>query len=128
MADALSLLDPGPATAAGAAHGQLASSLPGGGLAISCHKLVEDSARALVLLAPGRWLFGDVRWALTAWTLAGAGLLLALGRWRRPAAWAAAATLLLVPGTTTQVEQSWTEPLLLALLAAWALLVSRDRA
>jgi hypothetical protein len=82
----------------------------------------------LVLLAPGRWLFGDVRWALTAWTLAGAGLLLALGRWRRPAAWAAAATLLLVPGTTTQVEQSWTEPLLLALLAAWALLVSRDRA
>jgi len=53
VADALSLLDPGPATAAGAAHGQLASSLPGGGLAISCHKLVEDSARALVLLAPG---------------------------------------------------------------------------
>ena len=32
---------------------QRASSLPGGGLAISCHKLVEDSARALVLLAPG---------------------------------------------------------------------------
>jgi hypothetical protein len=53
VADALTLLDPAPAAAAGAAHGQLASSLPGGGLAISCHKLVEDSARALVLLAPG---------------------------------------------------------------------------
>ena len=32
VAGALSLLDPGPAAAAGAAHGQLASSLPGGGL------------------------------------------------------------------------------------------------
>ena len=53
MADALSLLDPGPAAEAGAAHGQLASSLAGGGLAISCHKLVEDAARATVLLAPG---------------------------------------------------------------------------
>jgi hypothetical protein len=82
----------------------------------------------LALLAPGRWLFGDVRWALVAWTLAGAGTLLALGRWRRPSAWAAAALLVLVPGTTTQVEQAWTEPLLLALLALWALLVSRDRA
>jgi hypothetical protein len=82
----------------------------------------------LVLLAPGRWLAGDVRWALTAWTLVGAALLAALGRFRTPRAWAAATLLLLVPGTTTQVEQSWTEPLLLALLAAWAVLVSRDRA
>jgi hypothetical protein len=80
----------------------------------------------LVLLAPGRWLFGDVRWALAAWTLVGAGCLLALGRWRSQSAWAAAALLVLVPGTTTQVEQAWTEPLLLALLALWALLVSRD--
>jgi|tagenome__1003787_1003787.scaffolds.fasta_scaffold19910634_2 hypothetical protein len=53
VAGALTLLDPGPAAEAGAVHGQLASSLPGGGLAISCHKLVEDAARALVLLAPG---------------------------------------------------------------------------
>ncbi len=82
----------------------------------------------LVLLAPGRWLLGDVRWALTAWTLVGVGCVLALGRWRRASAWAAATLLLLVPGTTTQVEQAWTEPLLFALLAAWALLVSRDRA
>jgi len=47
------LLDPGPAAVAGAAHGQLASGLPGGGLALSCHKLVEDAARSTVLLAPG---------------------------------------------------------------------------
>jgi hypothetical protein len=82
----------------------------------------------LVLLAPGRWFAGDVRWALTAWTLVGAALLAAVGRSRTPSAWAAPALLLLMPGTTTQVEQSWTEPLLFALLAAWAVLVSRDRA
>ncbi|MFL6099689.1 MAG: glycosyltransferase 87 family protein [Actinomycetales bacterium] len=86
----------------------------------------------LVLVAPGRWLAGDVRWALTFWTLAGAALLWAFAR-GAPArdsapAWGAAALLLLVPGTTTQVEQSWTEPLLFALLGAWALLVSRERA
>ncbi len=82
----------------------------------------------LVLLAPGRWLFGDVRWALLAWTVVGALAVLALGRWRSQAAWAAAALLVLMPGTTTQVEQAWTEPLLFALLALWALLVNRDRA
>jgi hypothetical protein len=53
VAGALTLLDPRPAAAAGAAHGQLASALSGGGLALSCHKLVEDAARATVLLAPG---------------------------------------------------------------------------
>lgn len=53
MAGALSLLDPRPAAEAGAPHGQLASALTGGGLALSCHKLVEDAARATVLLVPG---------------------------------------------------------------------------
>lgn len=57
---AATLLDPGPATAAGARHGQLASGLPGGGLALSGHKLVEDGARALVLIAPGLFRL-DVR-------------------------------------------------------------------
>jgi hypothetical protein len=47
------LLDPGPASAVGGPHGQLASALPGGGLALSCHKLVEDAARCTILLAPG---------------------------------------------------------------------------
>jgi hypothetical protein len=47
------LLDPRRAAEAGAAHGQLASALPGGGLALSCHKLVEDASRSAILLAPG---------------------------------------------------------------------------
>lgn len=46
-------LDPAAAGAAGAAHGQLASALAGGGLVLSAHKLVEEGARALVLIAPG---------------------------------------------------------------------------
>ena len=49
----MSLLDPRAAAEVGAAHGQLASALPGGGLALSCHKLVEDAARSTILLAPG---------------------------------------------------------------------------
>ena len=47
------LLDPAAAAAAGARHGQMASGLVEGGLAISCHKLVEDGARTMILLAPG---------------------------------------------------------------------------
>jgi hypothetical protein len=54
------LLDPAAAAAAGARHGQLASGLPGGGLALSCHKLVEDGARTMMLLAPGLFRL-DVR-------------------------------------------------------------------
>jgi hypothetical protein len=48
----LALLDPQRAAAAGAPHGQLATALPGG-LRLSCHKLVEDAARATILLVPG---------------------------------------------------------------------------
>ena len=54
------LLDPGPAAEAGARHHQLATGLPGGGLALSCHKLVEDGARVMLLLAPGLFRL-DVR-------------------------------------------------------------------
>jgi hypothetical protein len=46
------LLDPLTAARAAERHGQLASGLPGGGLALSCHKLVEDGARVMMLLAP----------------------------------------------------------------------------
>ena len=56
----MSLLDPGPAAAAGARHAQLATALPGGGLALSCQKLVEDGARVMMLLAPGLFRL-DVR-------------------------------------------------------------------
>jgi hypothetical protein len=46
------VLDPGAATLAGAAHGQVASTLPGG-IAVSGHKVVEEGARALLLIVPG---------------------------------------------------------------------------
>jgi hypothetical protein len=54
------LLDPAAAAQAGARHAQLASGLPGDGLALSCHKLVEDGARVMMLLAPGLFRL-DVR-------------------------------------------------------------------
>jgi hypothetical protein len=84
-----------------------------------------------VLLAPGRWLAGDVRWALVFWSLVAVAGMLLLGRGRSPgrgALWAAGpvvALLLLAPGTPTQVEQAWTEPLLFAGLVWWAVLVRR---
>ncbi len=88
-----------------------------------------------VLTAPGRWLFGDVRWALVAITVAGALALRGFDRRARGiapargsgtaaghgAGAAAGALLLLLPGTATQIEQAWTEPLLLACLAGAAL-------
>jgi hypothetical protein len=50
---ALELLSPDRAAAAGAALGQLACELPGGGLLITASRLVEFGARATILLAPG---------------------------------------------------------------------------
>jgi hypothetical protein len=88
-----------------------------------------------VLAAPGRWLAGDVRWALLVLSLLALACTAALGRGAgaagaRPARTSAAAltavTMLAVaPGTITQSEQAWTEPMLLAALAGWALLVRR---
>lgn len=94
-----------------------------------------------VMLAPGRWFGGDVRWALAVVTLCTAAGFVALAdRGRRPrgaagfptggdedqrAARVAACLLLLLPGTLTQVEQAWTEPLLLGCLTAAVLAVSR---
>ena len=50
---ALELLNPDRAVAEGAALGQLACELPGGGLLITASRLVEFGARAAILLAPG---------------------------------------------------------------------------
>jgi hypothetical protein len=50
---ALELLSPERAATEGAALGQLACELPGGGLLISASRLVEFGARATILLAPG---------------------------------------------------------------------------
>jgi hypothetical protein len=84
-----------------------------------------------VLLAPGRWLAGDVRWALAVWTLVAVAGIWALTRNGPPTAtsvWTFAAVTSLVlfaPGTLTQLDQAWTEPLLLAGLVWWAALVHR---
>ena len=85
-----------------------------------------------LLLAPGRWLAGDVRWALVAVTVAAVLVVRALpGRDAPPpqrlAAAAVGALVVLLPGTPTQVEQGWTEPLLLACIAGWAFGVHRGR-
>ena len=51
------LLDPGAAARAGAAFGQLASRLDGGGLLISSARLIEINCRAAILVAPGLFRF-----------------------------------------------------------------------
>jgi hypothetical protein len=81
-----------------------------------------------VLTAPGRWLAGDVRWAVLLWSLVLFAGLWALARGRVERAAAVTAVLVLAPGTLTQVDQSWTEPVLAALIVWWAVLVRRDRA
>ncbi len=85
-----------------------------------------------VLLAPGRWVAGDVRWAMLVWTLAGLSGLWTLASRRGPSArWAAGAAIALlvcVPGGLTQIDQVWTEPLLFALLVWWVVLVDRGHA
>ncbi|MFV0463224.1 MAG: hypothetical protein ACK5MP_08535 [Nostocoides sp.] len=83
----------------------------------------------VVLLAPGRWLLGDVRWMLAVWMLvAFAGIWRLAGPRHRWAAAAAMAALAVAPGTLTQVDQAWTEPLLFAGLVWWAVLVAEGRA
>jgi hypothetical protein len=51
------LLDPDRAAEAGAAIGQLATELPGGGLLLSTSRLVEFNCRAAILIAPGLFRF-----------------------------------------------------------------------
>jgi hypothetical protein len=95
-----------------------------------------------VLLAPVKLLTGDVRWGLVAAELGAAAIVAVLprrparagkpeAREERPdgtrAGLVAAAVLLLLPGTLTQVEQAWTEPLVLLLVAGGLLAVDRGR-
>ena len=92
-----------------------------------------------VLLAPGRWLGGDVRWALAFWSVVLFAGIWALARPRpgdepsspRDTALRAAipvAVLVVAPGTLTQIDQAWTEPLLAAGIVWWAVLVRRGHA
>jgi hypothetical protein len=74
-----------------------------------------------VLLAPAKWLAGDVRWGLAMCVLMASVLLFVAARPSRSGGsgrlWFAPACLLpLTAGHPLQVEMSWTEPLLLALL------------
>ncbi len=86
-----------------------------------------------LLLAPARWLTGDVRVGLVILTILAALAVRALaGRdssGTEPARVTAgvAALLVLLPGTATQVEQAWTEPMLFTCLAGAALALTRKR-
>jgi Glycosyltransferase family 87 len=86
-----------------------------------------------VLLAPAKLLTGDVRWGLVVAELAAAAVVVALARTNREqgdrteSGLVAACVLLLLPGTLTQVEQAWTEPLVLLLVAGALLAVDRGR-
>ena len=81
-----------------------------------------------VTTAPGRWLAGDVRWAVLVWSLVLYAGLWALAHGRAERAAAVTAVLVLAPGTLTQVDQAWTEPVLAAALVWWAVLVRRGHA
>ncbi|WP_404383271.1 hypothetical protein LL946_18285 [Knoellia locipacati] len=92
-----------------------------------------------VLLAPGRWLGGDVRWAIAFWSVVLFVGIWALARPREGDAPSSAcvtafraavpvAVLVVAPGTLTQVDQAWTEPLLAAGIVWWAVLVRRGHA
>ncbi len=81
-----------------------------------------------VLTAPGRWVAGDVRWAILLWSLVLFAGLWALARGRVERGAAVVAVLVLAPGSLTQVDQAWTEPVLAALLIWWAVLVRRGHA
>jgi hypothetical protein len=77
-----------------------------------------------VVLAPFRWVLGDVRYGLLIAVLVGA----LVTRWLAPQAPAALAALLLVmPHWAFLIDQSWTEPLLLAALAVAVLALRQER-
>jgi hypothetical protein len=78
-----------------------------------------------LLTAPGRWLFGDVRWVEAGWVL-GAALLLCWHTRRREGVLLAVLVAGL-PCTLLVVQQAWTEPMLLALLCLCAVAVDRGR-
>ena len=75
-----------------------------------------------VLTAPGRWLAGDVRWAVLVWSLVLYAGLWALAKGHVERAAAVTAVLVLAPGTLTQVDQAWTEPVLAAAIV-WLSLI-----
>jgi hypothetical protein len=77
-----------------------------------------------LILAPFRWLLGDVRYGLVAALLVAA---LVTRRLAPQAPAALAALLLVMPHWAFLVDQSWTEPLLLAALAVAILALRREQ-
>jgi hypothetical protein len=77
-----------------------------------------------LLLAPFRWLLGDVRYGLLIASLGGAWLLQRFGAARIAAL---PALIFVVPGWVYLVNRSWTEPLLVVLLAAAILAIRSGR-
>ena len=77
-----------------------------------------------VLLAPFRWLTGDVRFGLLAASVLSAVLLRRYGAGRSSML---AAFLVVMPGWVYLINRSWTEPLLVGLLAAAILAIDHDR-
>jgi hypothetical protein len=77
-----------------------------------------------VILAPFRWLLGDVRYGLLLAIFVAA---LVTRRLAPQAPAALAALLLVMPHWAFLVDQSWTEPLLLAALAVAILALRHDR-
>jgi hypothetical protein len=85
-----------------------------------------------ILVAPARWLTGDVRWGLAVFTVLSAALLLVAARGGRnpdrPIAWFAPACLLaLTPGHPLQIEMSWTEPIQLLLILGAVVALKNER-
>jgi hypothetical protein len=77
-----------------------------------------------VLLAPFRWLLGDVRYGLLGASLLGAWL---VRRLAPGAPLGLAALILVVPDWQYLVHQSWTEPILIASIAGSILAMRADR-
>jgi hypothetical protein len=78
----------------------------------------------LAFIAPADWLFGDLRFAQIA-ALSAAALLMASLGWTRHAI-LGAALLLTTPRVLFQVEQGWTEPFAIFLIALTAALIWRQ--
>ena len=78
---------------------------------------------ALALSAPGHWLLGDYRYSLVAALLA-VGVLLASFGWTRHAM-LSATLLLTTPRVLFEIEQGWTEPLVLLMLVTLVVVLHR---
>jgi hypothetical protein len=77
-----------------------------------------------LVLAPFRWLFGDVRFGLLVASLLSAWL---LRRYGGSTSSMLAALLIVMPDWVYLVNRSWTEPLLVALLAAAVVAIRHER-